>query len=122
MNKKLITTAFLLLCFFVSFAAIENLNGKWSGLLKTDQGDEYPLVYNFRIDGNQLTGTAKTPKGDMPINDGTIKGNTFTFNVMIGDMEIDHTGKFYGDSVGVDLSLGDIRSHATLKRDGIVTP
>jgi hypothetical protein len=116
MNKKLITTVILLLCFFVSFAAIENLNGKWTGLLKTDQGDEYPLLYNFKIEGNQLTGTAKTPKGDMPINDGKITGDTFTFNVIVNNMEIDHTGKFYGDSVGVDISLGDTKSHATLKR------
>ena len=116
MKKKIITTALLLFCFFAGFATIANLNGKWSGLLKTDQGDEYPLMYNFKIDGDQLTGTAKTPKGDMPINDGKIEGDKFSFNVTVGGMEIDHSGKFYGDSVGVDLSLGDARSHATLKR------
>jgi len=116
MKKKIITTALLLCCFLMGFGTITNLNGKWTGLLKTDQGDEYPLLYNFTINGDQLTGTAKTPKGDMPINDGKIEGNKFTFNVMIGSMEIDHSGKFYGDSVGVDISLGDARSHATLKR------
>jgi hypothetical protein len=116
MKKKIITTALLLFCFFVSFATIENLNGRWTGLLKTDQGDEYPLLYNFKIDGDQLSGTAKTPKGDMTINDGKITGNTFTFNVIVNNMEIDHSGKFYGDSVGVDISLGDTKTHATLKR------
>jgi hypothetical protein len=116
MKKKVITTALLLICFFAAFAAIEDLNGKWTGLLKTDQGDEYSLLYNFKIDGNELTGTAKTPKGIMPINDGKITGNTFTFNVIVNNMEIDHSGKFYGDSVGVDISLGDAKSHATLKR------
>jgi hypothetical protein len=116
MKKKMITTALLLFCFFVSFATIENLNGKWTGLLKTDQRDECPLVYNFKISGDQLTGTAITPKGDMPINDGTIKGNAFTFNVIVNNMEIDHSGKFYGDSVGVDISLGEAKSHATLTR------
>ena len=70
----------------------------------------------LKLHGNELTGTAKTPKGDMPINDGKITGNQFTFNVIISNMEIDHQGKFYGDSVGVDISLGDARSHATLKR------
>ncbi len=104
------------ICFFAGFATIENLNGRWTGLLKTDGGDEYPLMYNFKIDGSQLSGTAKTPKGDMPINDGKITGDTFTFNVIVNNMEIDHSGKFYGDSVGVDISLGDARSHATLKR------
>ena len=52
----------------------------------------------------------------MPINDGTIKGNAFTFNVIVNNMEIDHSGKFYGDSVGVDISLGEAKSHATLTR------
>jgi hypothetical protein len=52
----------------------------------------------------------------MPINDGKVSGNSFTFNVVVNNMEIDHSGKFYGDSVGVDISLGDARSHATLVR------
>jgi hypothetical protein len=116
MKKKIITTALLLGCFFAGSAGIANLNGKWTGLLKTDQGDEYPLLYNFKLDGDQLTGTAKTPKGDVEINDGVIMGDHFTFNVVIAGMEFDHSGKFYGDSVGVDISLGKIRSHATLKR------
>ena len=117
MKKKIIATALLLSCFFVGYATIENLGGKWTGQLKTEQGDQYPLLYNFKIEGDQLTGTAKTPKGDMPINDGKITGSNFTFNVVVGGMEIDHSGRFYGDSVGVDISLGDARSHATLKRE-----
>lgn len=116
MKKKIIITSLLLCCFLISFGTIANLNGKWAGLLKTDQGNEFPLLYNFKIDGDQLTGTAKTPQGDMPINDGKITNGTFTFNVVVGSLEIDHAGKFYGDSVGVDISLDDIKSHATLKR------
>ena len=114
------------------------MTGKWTGLLKTDQGEEYSLLYNFKIDGDTLTGTAKTPKGILPIYDGKITGDSFTFDVLInhleidhsgkfyGDsftfdvvinhLEIDHNGKFYGDSVGVDISLGDQKAHATLKR------
>src|SRR6185503_3881016 len=104
MKKKIVFTALLLCCFFAGFATIESLNGKWTGTLKTDGGDEYPLLYNFKIDGDELTGTAKTPKGLLPIN------------VLINNMEIDHNGKFYGDSVGVDISLGDQKAHATLKK------
>ncbi len=114
--KKIITTALLLCCFLVGFGTIANLNGKWTGTLKTDGDDEYPLLYNFKIDGDQLSGTAKTPKGDLPINDGKIVGDTFKFNVVISGMEVDHSGRFYGDSVGVDISLGDARSHAKLIR------
>jgi hypothetical protein len=116
MKKKIITTALLLCCFFAGIAGIANLNDKWTGVLKTDQGDEYPLLYDFKLDGSQLSGTAKTPKGDVEINDGIITGDRFTFNVVIAGMEFEHSGKFYGDSVGVDISLGKIKSHATLKR------
>jgi hypothetical protein len=116
MKKTIAITALLLFCFFFGFATIEDLNGKWTGSLKTDGGDEYSLLYNFKIDGDELTGTAKTPKGLLPINDGKITGNTFSFNVLINNMEIDHSGKFYGDSVGVDLMLGDQKAHATLKK------
>jgi len=58
----------------------------------------------------------------MLINDGEITGATFTFNVIVAGMEIDHNGKFYGDSVGVDLRLGDIKSHVTLKRNVPTAP
>jgi hypothetical protein len=109
--------SFLIVCLLISVATTGNLNGKWTGVLKTDQGREYPLFYNFKIDGDQLTGTAKTPNGDMPISNGKINGDDFIFSVTIGKMEIDHIGKFYGDSVGVDISLGEAKSHATLKRD-----
>src|SRR5215469_8033345 len=105
MKKKFLATALLLSCFLVGFGSIASMSGKWTGVLKTDQGDEFQLLYNFKIDGNQITGTAKTPKGEMPINDGKVTGDTFTFNVVVNNMEIDHSCKFYGDSVGVDLSL-----------------
>jgi hypothetical protein len=116
MKKTILISVLLVFCFFAGAASIDSLNGKWTGVLKTDGGDEYPLLYNFKIDGDQLTGTAKTPKGILPINDGKVTGDTFTFNVSINHMEIDHSGKFYGDSVGVDLSLGDQKAHATLKK------
>jgi hypothetical protein len=116
MKKKIIITSLLLCCFLISFGTIANLTGKWGGLLKTDQGNEFRLLYNFRINGNELTGTAQTPDGEVQIKDGKINGEHFTFDVIVSGLEIDHSGKFYGDSVGVDISLDDIKSHATLKR------
>lgn len=118
MKKTIVVTAFLLFGFFFAFATIKNLNGKWTGQLKTDGAEDYTLFYNFKIEGDELTGTAKTPKGFLPINDGKITGDSFSFNVLINNLEIDHSGKFYGDSVGVDLSLGDQKAHVTLKRAG----
>ena len=116
MKSSLITTCLFICCFFAATPTSERMSGKWTGLLKTDQGEEYALLYNFKIDGDTLTGTAKTPKGILPIYDGKVSGDSFTFDVVINHLEIDHSGKFYGDSVGVDISLGDQKAHATLKR------
>lgn len=116
MKKSFLTLALVTFCFVAGFAAIAGIAGKWEGKLETETGEVYPLLYNFQIDGDKLTGTAKTPKGDMPIEDGKITGNDFKFTVSIEDIHIAHTGKFYGDSVGVDIEANGSKTHTTLKR------
>lgn len=116
MKRTFLTTILLICCFLTDFAAIADFSGMWTGTLKTDTGEVYPLLYNFKVEGDKLTGTAKTPKGELPIDDGKITGTDFKFTVVLGDMEIEHTGKFYGDSVGVDIALGDNKAHTTLLR------
>lgn len=116
MKKVILTTTLLLGCFLACFAALNELNGEWSGTLKLDDGTVYPLKYNFKVDGDNLTGTAQTPKGELPIDDGKIDGNKFTFTVTIADIEVPHTGKFYGDSIGVDLAANGEKAHTTLIR------
>ncbi len=116
MKKTFLTLALVTVCIAVCFAAIAGIAGKWEGKLETETGEVYPLLYNFQIDGDKLTGTAKTPKGDMPIEDGKITGDSFKFTVSIEDIHIAHTGKFYGDSVGVDIEANGSKVHSTLKR------
>lgn len=116
MKRTFLTTALLICCFLASFAAIADFSGMWTGTLKTDTGEVYLLLYNFKVDGDKLTGTAKTPKGDLPIDDGKITGTDFKFTVTLGDMEIEHTGKFYDDSVSVDIAADGAKAHTTLLR------
>ena len=116
MKRTFLTSALLICCFLASFAAIADFSGMWTGILKTDTGEVYPLLYNFKVDGDKLTGTAKTPKGDLPIDDGKVTGTDFKFTVMLGNMEIEHTGKFYADSVGVDIAVNGNKAHTTLLR------
>ena len=116
MKRKFLTTALLSCCFLACFAAFTDFSGKWAGILTTENGDQYPLVYDFKIDGDKLTGSAQTPKGELPIDDGKVNGDKFTFTVTLGDLEIPHSGKFYGDSIGVDIAANGAKAHTTLKR------
>lgn len=116
MKRKIFTTTMLVGCFMVCLAAIADLSGKWSGKLLMGDGTEYPLLYNFKIDGDKLTGTALTPEGDVQIANGKTDGTTFSFSVTTSGMDIPHTGKFCGDSTTIDLEINGSKIHSVLKR------
>ena len=116
MKRKFFTTALLSFCFLACFAAIGDFSGNWAGILTMENGDQYPLTYHFKIDGEKLTGSVQTPKGELPVDDGKINGDKFTFTVMLGDIEIPHSGKIYADSIGLDIAANGVKAHTTLKR------
>jgi hypothetical protein len=120
MKRKVITTAFMVLSFMICLAAaIGDLNGKWMGSLKTPDGNEFPLSYTFKIDGDKLTGAATGPNGDIAITDGKINGADFTFNLSVNGSDIAHTCKYYstGDSISMSVDFNGSKIHTQLKRD-----
>jgi hypothetical protein len=82
MKKRIFTSVALICCVLVCFAIAADLAGKWTGTLKTPDGNEIPLTYVFKTDSGKLTGTAATPDGEVPISDGKlISATDFTFDV-----------------------------------------
>jgi hypothetical protein len=117
MNKKVFSIAALLVCFaFVSWVVITDLSGKWSGSIKTPDGNQFPLTYIFKVDGNTLTGAVQSPQGELPITEGKINGNDFSFKLDFNGMPIISTGKYYVDSVGIDAEVNGTKLHTVLKR------
>ena len=119
MKRKIFTTIALVCCIMVCFAIAGDLAGKWTGTLKTPDGNEIPLSYVLKTDSGKLTGTAATPEGEVPITDGKLLNATdFSFNVSVNGADFKHTGKFYaaGDSVGLDIDANGMKFHTTLKR------
>jgi len=120
MKRKFFITTALLFCLVAcfAFAIVADLTGKWTGILKTPDGNEFPLNYTFKADGNQLTGMASSPNGDVPFTDGKINGSDFSFTLSFNGTDIKNTGKFYpqADSVGMDIDFNGTKMHTTLKR------
>jgi hypothetical protein len=119
MKIKIFTTAALVCCVLICFAAAAGLTGKWTGTLKTLDGNEFPLTYNFKTDSDKLTGTAESPEGKWEIADGKISGDDFSFVVTVHEnMKINHTGKYYaqGDSVSLNIDMNGQPYHTALKR------
>jgi hypothetical protein len=117
MKKKGWLTGLLIMSIAVCTAAIADLTGKWSGELVTPTYN-FTLTYNFKVDGEKLTGTVEGPGGAVNIDSGAIKNNAFRFVITTpqGD-KLPTTGKFYGDSTTVDFPIDGQNFHIKLLRD-----
>lgn len=102
----------------LAMAVADGLTGKWKGIIKTPDGHGIPVVYNFKADGDKLTGTSKSPEGVLDIMDGKITGDTFSFKTIGSEGDTYHTtGKMYTDSCGIDIDFGDLKVHLKVMRD-----
>ncbi|HWZ36188.1 MAG TPA: hypothetical protein VNW51_08525 [Mucilaginibacter sp.] len=117
MKRKILTATLLFTTALACFAAITDLTGKWKGSIITSDGNEVPLTYIFKVDGDKLNGIVQTPKDDLKIYDGKITNDKeFTFKVDVSGEAVVSKGKYYGDSVVVDAILSGDKIHSKLIR------
>jgi len=118
MKRRILTTAALVCFITVCFALIADMTGKWTGTVRTPDGNDLQIYYVFKVDGDKLTGTAKGDGDATPIDSGKIVGNNFSFSVTNPEGTVfKHSGKYYGDSVSMNIEFSGNKLHATLKRD-----
>jgi hypothetical protein len=115
MKKKMSIITLLVCSFVVCLAAFADLNGKWTGTLKFGEM-ELPLTYTFKVEGETLTGAVTTGQGDLPISNGKIKGNDFTFSLDVNGQVMPQVGKFYGDSTVITSEFQGQKTHLKLTR------
>jgi len=100
--RKLMTTGFLLgLLALTALAA--DVNGKWVAQMTGRNGQTREVTYNFKADGNTLTGTVTTPRGDTEISDGKIDGDTISFSQIMefggNQVKLLYKGTVSGDEI-----------------------
>ena len=116
MRSKFINAA-LLICFLFVISVLNDLNGKWVGVINTPDGTSLDVSYNFKVDGAKLTGTALSPAGEVSIDNGKITDDQFSFSVNVNGIAYPHTGKLYADSCGLDIDFGNgAKVHTRLLR------
>ena len=117
MKRKLLIPAALVAFALFVMAVAADLTGKWKGVIRTPDGQELPVTYNFKVDGDKLSGTAESPAGAVSIDNGKITGDTFSFKVTVDGNDYPHKGKMYTDSAVLDIDFGGQSTHLTIKRD-----
>jgi len=79
-----------------------DISGQWTATFNTQVGEQH-YVYTFKVDGEKLTGTAKSDNGTVEIQSGVVKGDDVSFVENLDyqgqKLVITYTGKVSGDEI-----------------------
>ena len=96
-----------------------NVAGKWEMNNETPRGTQ-TSTFTFEQEGNILTGTVATARGESPISSGSVEGNVVTITMVrgMGDrrMEMTYTGTLEGDTITGSMSTPRGEREFTMKR------
>jgi len=91
--------------------ALADVTGKWTAAIDTQIGVQN-YTYDFKVDGEKLTGRAKSDFGDTEIAEGTVKGDEVSFVENLSfegqALRITYTGKVSGEEIKFTRKVGDI--------------
>jgi len=83
-----------------AFAA--DVTGKWVGNIETPNGP-IELTYEFKADGEALTGTVASAMGSLPLNKGKVAGAVLTYEVVLEGAVITHEAKV--NDAGTEIAI-----------------
>ena len=94
----------LLLVIFSLVSNAQKLDGNWKGKMSTPNGD-MELLFTFKVNAELLSGTVTTQMGAIPIENGKINGNNFSFDVNANGQVISNTGVLEGNVVKLSAPI-----------------
>lgn len=101
--KKFLFAWAALLGFFVFSAAAADVTGKYTAEVAGRGGNTMTQTFNLQGSGDTLTGTVVMPRGEVPISDGKISGDTISFTTVVKfrdeERKITYTGTVAGDTI-----------------------
>lgn len=87
--------------------------GKWTAAIDTQIGVQN-YTYDLKVDGEKLTGTAKSQFSESQIVEGTVKGDEISFveNLKYEDqtLRVVYKGKISGDEIKFNRQVGEFAS------------
>lgn len=103
MNSRRSSFVFALLVAAAASVQAADVAGKWTAQVPGRGGQTREQTFNFKADGEKLTGTISGMQGDIEIQDGKLKGDELSFNVKMSfqgnEMKMSYKGKLAGDEI-----------------------
>jgi hypothetical protein len=87
----------------LTLALAGDVSGKWVAQVPGREGQTRETTFNFKVEGDKLTGTVSGRQGDNPISDGKIAGDEISFTVVASfggnEVKLLYKGKVAGDEI-----------------------
>jgi opacity protein-like surface antigen len=103
MKSRVILLAITLMIVAAALVWAADVSGKWTAQVPGRGGQTRETTFNFKVDGEKLTGTISGMQGDVPISDGKIKGDEISFIVTMSfggnDIKFNYKGKVSGEEI-----------------------
>ncbi len=92
-----------LVALFVMTASAVDVSGKWKASTQGRDGKAREVVFNFKVDGENLTGTVSGRTADREISEGKVAGDDISFAVKMtmggNEVKMLYKGKLTGDEI-----------------------
>lgn len=102
MNLRRAVTLLVLVSALALSAYAADISGQWTATFNTQVGEQH-YTYTFKVEGEKLTGTAKSDNGTSEIENGVVKGDDVSFVENLDyqgqKLVITYTGKVSGDEI-----------------------
>lgn len=114
--KNIILALVASLCLSAAAMAAD-VTGKWAAEMPGRQGATQKITMDLKQSGTKVTGAIVTPRGEMPIADGKVDGDTISFTQHMemngNSMDIAYTGKIDGNTIKFTRGMGDRKTEFT---------
>jgi len=98
--KRMMYICAILAVGFINLSLAQDINGKWKGQMPGPDGS-MDIMFTFKVNADTLTGAAESPMGELPITNGKVKDNKFSFDISFNDMTISHQCTIFADSISM---------------------
>ena len=118
--KRFIPTVLAALALLTTGLFAADVTGKWTAEMQGRDGQKMVQTFNLKADGDKLTGTISSPRGEREIIEGKVSGDEISFAVEFefqGEKrKIPYTGKLEGDELKMKSTFGERVREFTAKR------
>lgn len=109
MSRLISMRSAVLLAVTAGALAAADVSGKWTAQMTGPDGDSRTIAFDFKQDGQTLTGTVQGPNGEaLQIKDGKVEGNHISFKLSPGgdeSMRIAHDGTIQDDAITLNIKM-----------------